>query len=405
MQQPVFFDAIKRSLFGGKLTDEQLGGLKAILLAWTAHGSGDRRHLAYVLATAFHETGTRMIPVREGQAQRSLWSDKQARNAVALLFKKKKISRNYALPGSFGNSFYGRGLAQITFEDNYRKMGKLVGVDLVRYPDEALKPDVAAFILIEGSLRGVSLKGDFSGKALEDYIHDDVCDFVHARQVINRMDRAADVANYAVKFDVALESAACEHTPFSIKKGTTRKAPAPQEKEVAFAVPDEKTLRDIQSRLRDLGYHDVGTPDGHWGNKTQGAVLAFRNENGLPTVPVIDDQFKAALWSATPREVGDARASAKLKDLKGVAPGATEAHYLKQAAGFLGVPTMAAGATLKTDDITGITSKVQAVKDLAALLPSPSVLILIGVAAVAVYFIATRVGAKIVRGYREGSVA
>lgn len=48
--------------------------MNAILSEWEARGLLDKRWLAYMLATAFHETGSRMQPVRETFAS----SDAQA---------------------------------------------------------------------------------------------------------------------------------------------------------------------------------------------------------------------------------------------------------------------------------------------------------------------------------------
>jgi putative chitinase len=50
--------------------------------------------------------------------------------------------------------------------------------------------------------------GLFTGKKLADYITPASTDYLHARQIINRMDRAQDIANYAVKIQAALQSAA-----------------------------------------------------------------------------------------------------------------------------------------------------------------------------------------------------
>lgn len=401
MNNSLFYSEVKKSLFKGRLTTEQVKGMDALFAVWKSRGTKDRRHLAYLLATTYHETGTRMIPVREGQGQRKLWSDKQARNAVAKLFREKKISRDYALPGSFGNSFYGRGLAQITFEENYKRLGGILGIDLVRYPDKALENEVAAMILVEGSLKGLSLKGDFTKYALEDFIYGEKCDYVRARQVINRMDRASDVANYAVKFEAALEAAGTEHVPFKLKKAAGRVA-APVA--TSAVVSSKEELRGIQTKLKELGYHEVGDPDGRWGDKTQTAVLAFRAENDLELLPTIDDKFKAALWTATPRRVGEKRATAKLTDLKGIAPGATEMALLKKVAGFFGVGSFFVSGTLSTDDVTGVTAKINAVKELMAILPSPLTIFALGVGAFGLYWLATRVGGKIVSAYREGRV-
>src|SRR3954454_14782221 len=40
--------------------------------------------------------------------------------------------------------FYGRGFAQLTWENNYRHYGEKLGIDLVSNPDRALQPNVAA---------------------------------------------------------------------------------------------------------------------------------------------------------------------------------------------------------------------------------------------------------------------
>ena len=45
-----------RPLFGGKLKQSQVDGINGIIVAWDRYGDGNTQRLAYVLATAFHET-------------------------------------------------------------------------------------------------------------------------------------------------------------------------------------------------------------------------------------------------------------------------------------------------------------------------------------------------------------
>ena len=143
-----FFDAVRPAFRRGKLSEAQVAGLTAIVSYGRENGY-QRSHLAYVLATAFHETGEKMQPVREGFAS----TDAGARRAVKGLFDKGIIRRNYALPDKAGNSFYGRGLVQITHKANYAKW------NMQNDPDLALGMDMALAILFTGMDQGMFRKG------------------------------------------------------------------------------------------------------------------------------------------------------------------------------------------------------------------------------------------------------
>jgi len=65
----------------------------------------------------------------------------------------------------------------------------------------------------------------------------------------------------------------------------------------------------VQQRLKDLGYHEVGQIDGAIGPRTRAAILAFRNDNSLPLLPIIDLTLTEALQNAAPREIAPERAS------------------------------------------------------------------------------------------------
>ncbi len=68
------------------------------------------------------------------------------------------------------------------------------------------------------------------------------------------------------------------------------------------------SVREVQSRLKALGYHEVGQVDGQIGPRTRAAILAFRDDTGLPLVPIIDVALTEALASAEPRPVAPERA-------------------------------------------------------------------------------------------------
>lgn len=60
-----FFLQVTQNLFSGKLRSSQIVGLSAILDEWEAnHADQDDRWLAYMLATAHHETDRQIQELR-----------------------------------------------------------------------------------------------------------------------------------------------------------------------------------------------------------------------------------------------------------------------------------------------------------------------------------------------------
>lgn len=95
--------------------------MEGILNAFVDVGDGREKTLAYALATAYHETGRKMVPVREGFAS----TDAKARRIVG--------HRKYGKPaGPHGHVYYGRGQVQLTWLSNYRRSSADASVDLVR---------------------------------------------------------------------------------------------------------------------------------------------------------------------------------------------------------------------------------------------------------------------------------
>ena len=72
----------------------------------------------------------------------------------------------------------------------------------------------------------------------------------------------------------------------------------------------------VQTKLDQLGYHEVGTVDGKWGDRTAGAITTFQGDIGLATNPVIDDTLLSSLMTAEPRKIAPARANATVADLR-----------------------------------------------------------------------------------------
>lgn len=193
-----FFDTV-RPLFG-KLKQHQVDGMKNII-EYAMHNAVPRVHLAYMLSTVLHETAAWMQPIREGAMRYGpKYTDKSSRHAVAVLYAKGIVSRNYALPNSAGHSFYGRGLVQITHEENYARLGKEIGADLVSNPDLALEWEYALPILHYGMRDGL-----FTGISM-DVITEDAHNFTNARRIVNGDVRrnGKKLAGYAEVFNTAL---------------------------------------------------------------------------------------------------------------------------------------------------------------------------------------------------------
>jgi putative chitinase len=179
-----FFAGVKQGPFHGPLGASQVKGMTAVLDAWEASGLADPRWLAYMLATVLAECGKNMLPVREG----FMSTDVDARAYV------KRKGYPYAKAVN-GQVYYGRGLVQLTWLKNYQKMQDLLGIELVRDPDLALDPGHAAKIMFKGMTLGT-----FTGRRLEDFFDGTATDWRGARRIINKLDRADEIATYGKQF-------------------------------------------------------------------------------------------------------------------------------------------------------------------------------------------------------------
>jgi predicted chitinase len=188
-----FYAAI-RPIFGGKMSQKQVDGVEAILAATKGLPVSQR---AYVLATAHHETGGGMQPVKETVFP---WSknknptDAQVIAALDRAFKAGKL-RGVKTP-YWREGWFGRGYVQLTHLRNYREASKLAWVDLVADRDKALDPLIAAKVLAGGMKAGT-----FTGHKLDDYLPGD---FVGARRIVNSADQAQKIAETARQFEAAL---------------------------------------------------------------------------------------------------------------------------------------------------------------------------------------------------------
>jgi putative chitinase len=202
-----FFTTVRKNIFNGRLTQGQVNGMNAILKAWDESVFTDLRWLGYMLATSYRETGATMLPIKEYGTYdyfERMYGPNGKRPAVARQMGNTR-------PGD-GALFCGRGYAQMTWANNYKRAGKLVGVDLYRNPDLAMQPDIAAKILFAGMTDAEIIFEDFhddqnfsfTGRTLEDYFNDMREDWYNARRIINGTDHAVMIAETAKDFFAAL---------------------------------------------------------------------------------------------------------------------------------------------------------------------------------------------------------
>lgn len=186
MDRSHFYDAVRASLFGGSLSQTEVIGMEALLDACAALQVADQRMVAYILATAFHETARTMQPIAE--------------------YGKGK-GRKYGVPGRNGGQVpYGRGFVQTTWDANYERTDKELGLGGRLITDyNLLLTDIG--MAAKAAVLGM-VEGWYTGKKLRDYFTASSSDWTNARRIINGTDKAQAIAGYAKLFDSALQDAA-----------------------------------------------------------------------------------------------------------------------------------------------------------------------------------------------------
>lgn len=182
MTRQPFYDHVTAELFRGSLPDWQREPLDRLI----DEGLARERSLAecaYVLATAYHETGRfkYMEEIGKGEGY--------------------KYGEPIWLSSGQSITYHGRGFVQLTWLFNYADMSRRLGIDLVNHPDKVKEPAIASKIIWEGMITG-----SFTGKNLADYITESRTDYVGARRIVNGTDRDDQIAGYAREFEAALRS-------------------------------------------------------------------------------------------------------------------------------------------------------------------------------------------------------
>ena len=183
----VYKDLFNKRSINQKFVDS-INGLFQVFNEYNKEDGTSFLNIAYMLATSYHETAYTMLPIKEYGSYKYLSKYDTGRLA--------KILGNTPEADGDGVFYAGRGHVMITGLDNYKRFSKLLGIDLVQFPDLALDPVISAKILTIGSLRGL-----FTTRKLSDYLRvGKRLEFVRARAVINGNDDALEIAIHAEKF-------------------------------------------------------------------------------------------------------------------------------------------------------------------------------------------------------------
>jgi len=182
MDRSAFYDKMREEF--GSLSQSQVDGTNALL------DEGEKRtlpmnQLSYILSTSWHETAATMMPIAEyGKGEGYPYGEPcpQYNNQVA----------------------YGRGYVQLTWDYNYEKADSELDLSgaLLEDFNLALDPVVASAIIFTGMGQGW-----FTGKKLTDYVNDVATDYYNARKVVNGLDKAELLTNYAEGFEQSLRAA------------------------------------------------------------------------------------------------------------------------------------------------------------------------------------------------------
>jgi putative chitinase len=157
----------------------------------------DLRWAAYMLATVKHECANVWQPITE-RGPKSYFDQYDPGTP-----KGRRLGNTEK---GDGWRFRGRGYVQITGRANYARMTRELGLgpdaDLVEDPDQALRPAISYRVMSYGMINGT-----FTGKKLSDFISAGTCDYKNARRIINGLDRAATIAEYASTLEDILRKA------------------------------------------------------------------------------------------------------------------------------------------------------------------------------------------------------
>lgn len=176
---------------------------------------------------------------------------------------------------------------------------------------------------------------------------------------------AGDRLNKALVKPEAIEALLAE------AKAMKGHAPTDVPSEDRPAITDMAAVMQVQTRLKELGYTEVGEIDGKVGKMTKTAILAFRNENELPLVDYIDQDMRVALLDAKPRNLASGRTDIKPSEVREHVPEAKAAWWTQIGAWVLGIPAAIGGVVSGIlDNLDGSRGYLEPIKNFAGDIPT-----------------------------------
>lgn len=241
-------------LFGHEPTNDQKFGISDIYNAFNAYGDDDPRKFAYMLATAYHETATTMLPVIETRRANEK-TNPTVEQAIARLESswgkprfRRMVSKPYWRKDAQGLSWLGRGYPQVTTKANYQKAEAWMKVPFTKNPDLMLEPQYAAPVMVR-----FMMVGGFTGRMLGEFLTAQETNWEEARRTVNGKESAAKIATYAKQILPAVTAAMISAPVTAVVSGDTaltqtpKALPAPTPEPVAVSIPPEAPAPSLSS--------------------------------------------------------------------------------------------------------------------------------------------------------------
>lgn len=206
-----FIDYLSTRTSRGPTKDQKIESIKKILETCNKFNFGTKinpdfeaknpLYIGYIMATAYHETAHTMYPISEYGKGLTRPYGKILSNSKGVKYGYRNSKKQAYLFSEYPFTYYGRGLVQLTWLDNYITMSGPTGIDLAKDPEKANDPQYASIILIYGMM-----KGSFTGVGLPRYIKYGYSnEFINARRIVNGTDAQHKIAGYVDMFIENLE--------------------------------------------------------------------------------------------------------------------------------------------------------------------------------------------------------